>query len=1136
MINVDSKVAAVCSNLVRQFNSRVTSRIKLDSQQSKAGIMTEVIDNTLWITFADHEGNKQSVTIPVPFMENGVVLLERDDTRRAVCPFFIKKTEQSLDFMDVINTILFGDAAGIVPDYLLKGVNFVTQLANAIHWNTLSITVRNLQRAINDVVNRMPLHKTYMNSWAMNRRLMIVDFDFEALRSPRERHDYQIQKNLDYFGRGWTSIGLSDGCLADKNYILTQDLRNTIPFGLKFHNPQRNLYSTLGMEGDELPLIRSQSMQTLLDQGITRTGWNLFTIFVDIPDVWEDQIMVDSSLLNKYVEHTKRYQVFGELMVKKGDKLKKGQKLAISPDKEPVIFKLITDSAWVDEINPVKVNVGGVQTEAFNIIVRYRRTFKDGMKITNLAANKGVMRVKDLGFAVDPRTGEQRKIEVMVSCRAVEKRKNYTQILEAIINNLYNETPIVFPDDIEVTKERLEERLVQAGFPKEGTWQCHTYAGELEAVAGKVFWGVTKDVEDQIWEEGDTTAKNGRGIREAGLKFSTVEFRALDTRLGKNNPVTDEIMSYVQGSEDLHEMFKILKCKRGELPSDMPVVELANVKPADTTTASIVPDSCVVGSVLDETYMPDGFVLKLPSNYMVCILQDGTMGFEGIPRIAPQGATVYNLDRIYVPSSNLRKCWRHSTGKLGLSDFGSLINNIVDLGHKAFVTSAQNHNNDSNMMMLYYRALAMYFERVAQMMGTKRGEISVKGMAVRYPFSAKAVATLSNALPKNTVGIHRDMARQLQVKDGDVVLCERFPCTGFMSLRLQKIKVHDDALGRYTIRASGNSLGSQTLDFDGDVVYIASFHSPAAVLALKKEWTNPNQSCYDVIQELNQKMGAPHLNELTLQEYNLVPFAPLNCESHADLVRKATGVKSFTGPVIALAYNIMRIIENSPVSDNQKVNCAVEYFLDKVANSIFKQKHGVKALSDIVVDAICVGDVEGLVAEGFRRGTSQMICDIIKGKAAELGVLDLKAHYEKAKATGGSNIINLIVRKQNKIYFASRSVMEGLSLLEHLESPAVDIPSRLLKWTLSGKADKIITELERKNQERALESIRHQPMRELGAELCGVIDKLFDREGCASVTEESASQPDITDQVKRAFDMIKGGVVTIVKQRTRSCL
>jgi hypothetical protein len=398
---------------------------------------------------------------------------------------------------------------------------------------------------------------------------------------------------------------------------------------------------------------------------------------------------------------------------------------------------------------------------------------------------------------------------------------------------------------------------------------------------------------------------------------------------------------------------------------------------------------------------------------------------------------------------------------------------------------------DSVNYMLYYNAIAAYFRRISNTMGGKRGDISTYGMSVRYPYSAKGKATLTNALPRNTVEIHRNMAKDLNISNGDIALVERFPCLGFVSLRPQKIHITDDPLCKCTIRASGNSLGSMSLDYDGDDIYIASFHTTAAKKALRKEWTNPNKACYDIIKELNKKAGAPHTRCMNLQEYEIISFNNLDIESHAELVKRATGVKSHTGPVIALAYNIMRIIENSNVADNQRANIAIELFLDKVGNSVFKQKHGVLSLHDIVIDAICTANVNVLVEHGFKRGTSTIICNVIIEKAKTLGIYDLVKYHEFVKSKGTSNIINRIVRTENKIYFASRAQLEGCNLLRHIEQPEVDVPSKLLYWVLSGKSDSVTTPLDVHKQEKALEKLFSEKYKDICKTLSSVVDTMF---------------------------------------------
>lgn len=1054
------KIELLCESIVNQFNSRTFVEGKKKGVDFDINLSIERKHNALWITFSKNE-ESHSIHIPISYEKFGIELIEQNEVKRAVCKYFAKETGKILEYIDVIRLILLDDPTGFISSFLVKKTPCIQQIIYSFINGSASNTIYNIQKAIDEITHRLPLYTTNMNSWVINRRLIIIDPEFDEIQSPQEKLEYQIEKSKKYFDNGWTSMGLSDGVLSDKNYILTCDLKQFAPFGIKFHNPQRNLYSTLGMKGDELPLVRSKSMQNLVDKGITRTGWNLFTMFVDIPDVWEDQIMIDESHKNKSIAYTKRFQCFGEVLIKVGDFIKPWDTLSISPDGQPCKFVNACDKAWVSSITEAETNIGGVPTKVHNVIVSFKCNLKDGTKITNLAANKGVIRFKELGYAIDPRTKEKRKIDIIVSSKAVQKRRNYSQILEALLNNVNGEKVIVLDNDVETTITQIEGRLEKEGFPKDGTWECNTYMGKLKGICGTVFWGVTHDVETAIWKRGSTEKKNNRDLRTAGIKFSTVEFRALTTRFGNNNPIIDEILSYAQGSEDLHEEIKILKSKIGELPKEKSVIDVSCMKAIDHSTGIIIPKETFEGTIADENFLPDGFILKLPVNYQVIIDKNHKVLFEGVPQIYNSKdtddiykAVVYN--KIYIPAIGIRRPWRHSVGKYGLSQTAALINNIIIIG--------QRHLSEPEKpihIAMLYRAIHTYFKQVANMMGSKRGDISVYGMAVRYPFSVKAVATLSNNIPKNTVMIHKSMADQLLVNDGDVVLVERFPCLGFMSLRPQKIRVTTDEKCKYTIRVSSNSLGSLGLDFDGDVIYLASFHTKEAKKALSKEWTNPNKSCYRLIQQLNNKMGTPHIKEMTLQDYTIIPFPPLTKESHASIVAKATGVKSHTGPVIALVYNIMRLVENSAIKKKQKANCTIEMFLDRVANSIFKQKHGVKPLHNIVIDAICSADIDILVKEGFDRSASTIICNTIVEKAASLGITNLKQYHLAAKAKKRSTIINRIVREENKIYFASRATLEGCELLYYLKNAAVDIPSKVLHWVMSGKAEMIKTPLEK---------------------------------------------------------------------------
>ncbi len=321
-------------------------------------------------------------------------------------------------------------------------------------------------------------------------------------------------------------------------------------------------------------------------------------------------------------------------------------------------------------------------------------------------------------------------------------------------------------------------------------------------------------------------------------------------------------------------------------------------------------------------------------------------------------------------------------------------------------------------------------------------------MAVRYPKSVKATAVVSDTLPKNTIEIHTSMAKFLKVEDGDPVLVERFPCLGFMSLRAQYIKVTYDEDCRYTIRVSNNCLVSQNLDFDGDTLYIAAFHTPEAREALYKVLKDDALYVNQIIEKMNNKK-IPCIHSGGFDELGFITFPELTKDEHAKIISRAVGVKAHTGPVIALAYNLMRITETEVPLSDMKTNVDIEVMLDFLGNTVFSQKHGIRALHDDAINAICTGNVDEMVNCGFNRETSNLVINIVKKYANKMKVSDLAEYHREAKENGHSNIINRIVREHNKVYFASRAIQSAPDMFKYINSEAVDIPSMLFQTIMS---------------------------------------------------------------------------------------
>jgi len=1055
----------------------------------KASVETKIIDQkSLWIVFRDDRINK-ALEIPIPLIDKGLAFIIRNDIKRTVSRYWLEEQQKELSYLQVIEKLLLDDVNVIFP-HLESGAPLIAKIARAFKSNQVSYMVMSAQRLIDEIINTMPLYETDMNTWAMNRRIIIIDPKFSEIRDPNKRLEYQVEKNKKYYERfGWTAIGLSDGVLADKNYLLDLDLRKFTPFGM-FHNPQRNLYSTLCMQGDELPRIRTKSMQRLIDKGFERKGWNLVTAILDTPLTFEDQLLIDNRLRSLVHTITKKFTIYGDkIIVNENDTVKFGDKLGFSPDGTPIIMDLRCDEAKVIKIKRVISELDNMPAEIFVITIEGKRFLKDGSKLSNLHANKGIVKFVDLGVAINPKTGEEVPIDIMISGTSINKRKNFGQLLEILANNLNEgDEPIIIDDEFITSKDKIKEALKAKGFPEDGSWMINTYCGEFQAVVGKMFWGVTKDPEDQIWDNKKTWITNNRELRTSGLKFSHVEIKALVTRFGTGNPIIKEIMSHAQGIEILKDEIKILHSAKGEIDNNYPIIDAEDIRFVNLRTGFLHTIDEIKGTIVDDEFFPDGFIMKLPCYFQVAVNKRDKEDFSmGLPDddVDLNTYNIYRYNKIFIPNSLLRRCWRHPSGKWGLSKIGILVNRIVQLAHD-FIED-KSIINQNNLM----RAISQYFMVVAKNMGTKRGELSTYGMAIRYPHSAHAVAALADHLPSNTIEIHRGMANQLKVKTGDIVLVERFPCLGFMSIRPQKVQVTDDPLCKYVIRVSGNSLVSLSLDFDGDTLFLASFHTAEAKEVLRKEFNNPNKVCIDAINKMNSKK-VPQLKEMTFDDFNICYFPKPDNEEHAELVRKATGVKSHTGPVIALAYNLMRIVErNIPYSKTEE-HAHLELLLDFLGNTVFKQKHGIKSLQEEATDAICVADVDAMVSLGFERRPSELLCNLIRQEAAKLGITDLKEFHMRAKARGGSKIINFIVRMRNKVYFATRASLGPFSLLTHLQDDAADLPSFMLKRLLRTQNESIEDKLERLKAEKMKikDILTTTKMRDVYRLLSDYIDKM----------------------------------------------
>jgi hypothetical protein len=170
-------------------------------------------------------------------------------------------------------------------------------------------------------------------------------------------------------------------------------------------------------------------------------------------------------------------------------------------------------------------------------------------------------------------------------------------------------------------------------------------------------------------------------------------------------------------------------------------------------------------------------------------------------------------------------------------------------------------------------------------------------------------------------------------------------------------------------------------------------------------------------------------------------------------------------------------------------------------------------LYEIVIDGVCTADVEMLCEVGFKRGTTEKLCALVKQRAESIGIFDLVKFHNKAKEMGGSNIISRIVKAQNRIYFASRSSLEGIALLKALDQPAVDIPSRMFKWVMAGKADQIKTFLDKVFTSEKVKDIKSKRIQDACVAMCDLVDQVMEQ----PVAETVARAGHTTSSLLKAF-------------------
>ena len=139
------------------------------------------------------------------------------------------------------------------------------------------------------------------------------------------------------------------------------------------------------MKGDELPAIRTKSQHNLIKQGIARKGWNVPTLFIDVPMNFEDQILLDRQSWEPRKTTLKSVvTIYGDdCFVKPGANIHTGETVGLHMDGDEAVFKLEGSSHVVTEVTKKPFIMGDINKTIHTVTVETTRYFKEGFKVTN---------------------------------------------------------------------------------------------------------------------------------------------------------------------------------------------------------------------------------------------------------------------------------------------------------------------------------------------------------------------------------------------------------------------------------------------------------------------------------------------------------------------------------------------------------------------------------------------------------------------------------------------------------------------------------------------------------------------------------------------------------------------------------
>src|SRR6056297_3655107 len=112
-----NEITTKVNSLIRTIESEFVSRTEIEGRRSgkdfKNVKLNTTIENKVINFTIKTDESTHTITVPVPFYDNGILFIKKNQVKRVVCNHFDVKADKEIDYISAIRTIFMGDFTGL---------------------------------------------------------------------------------------------------------------------------------------------------------------------------------------------------------------------------------------------------------------------------------------------------------------------------------------------------------------------------------------------------------------------------------------------------------------------------------------------------------------------------------------------------------------------------------------------------------------------------------------------------------------------------------------------------------------------------------------------------------------------------------------------------------------------------------------------------------------------------------------------------------------------------------------------------------------------------------------------------------------------------------------------------------------